>query len=106
MGWSSSLLYVQQDRNSELGSESIVKLLDAVDHWIPVPERVFDKPLLLPVEGTCSIPGRGTVVTGQVERGTLRKGDEVEFIGYKTKIKSTVTGKECTPVTMSVHPMN
>ena len=70
-----------------------MKLLDAVDDWIPVPERILDKPLLFPIEGTCSIPGRGTVVTGQVERGKLRKGEEVEIIGYKSKIKSTITGE-------------
>lgn len=63
-----------------------------MDRWIPLPERVLDKPLLFPVENTYSIAGRGTVVTGQVERGVLKKGEEVEFIGYKSKIKTIVTG--------------
>ncbi len=67
--------------------------MEAVDEWIPLPERILDKPLLYPVENTYSIPGRGTVVTGQIERGTLKKGAEVEFVGYGSKIKTTVTGK-------------
>ena len=83
-----------QERNPELGLESIKKLLDSVDEWIPTPVRDMDKPLLLPVEDTYSISGRGTVVTGRVERGTVKKGDEVEFIGHKALIKTTVTGKE------------
>lgn len=64
-----------------------------MDNWIPLPVRDLDKPLLFPVESTYSIGGRGTVVAGQVERGVLKKGDEVEFVGYKSKIKTTVTGK-------------
>jgi elongation factor Tu len=75
-----------------LGAGAIHKLLEAVDTWIPIPTRDLDKPLLFPVENTYSIGGRGTVVTGQIERGVLRKGDEVEFIGYKSKVKTTVTG--------------
>lgn len=63
-----------------------------MDEWIPIPQRVLDKPFLFPVEKSFSIPGRGTVVTGQVERGTVRKGEEVEFVGYKSKIKTIVTG--------------
>ena len=63
-----------------------------MDSWIPVPERDLDKPFLFPVEATCSIPGRGTVVTGNIERGLLKKGDEVEFVGFKSKLKSTATG--------------
>ncbi len=76
-----------------MGAESIKRLLDEVDKWIPVPERIYDKPFLLPVEAVCSIPGRGTVITGSVERGLLRKGDDVEFVGFKSKLKSTATGK-------------
>jgi len=76
-----------------LGSEAIRKLLDAVDDWIPVPERPLDKPFMFPVESSCTIPGRGTVVTGNIERGTLKKGDEVEFVGYNSKVKSVVTGQ-------------
>ena len=71
-----------------------MKLLAAVDEWIPVPVREMDKPFLLPVEGTFSISGRGTVVTGRVERGTMKKGDEAEFVGKKAKIKTTITGEK------------
>ena len=70
-----------------------MKLLQTVDEWIPTPIRDMDKPFLVPVEDTFSIAGRGTVVTGRVERGTVKKGDEAEFIGYKAKIKTTITGK-------------
>ena len=76
-----------------MGSEAVKKLLNAVDDWIPVPERALDKPFMFPVEATCSIPGRGTVVTGNIERGILKKGDEVEFVGYNSKLKSVVTGQ-------------
>ena len=72
---------------------SIKKLLDAIDSWIPTPVRDTDKPFLMPIEGTYSIPGRGTVVTGQIERGTIKKGSEIEIIGYKSKLKTTVTGQ-------------
>lgn len=75
-----------------MGEESVRKLLEAVDEWIPTPIRDLDKPFLLPVEDTYSISGRGTVVTGRVERGTVRKGDEVEFVGQKAHIKTTITG--------------
>lgn len=63
-----------------------------MDSWIPLPVRDLDKPLLFPVENTYSIGGRGTVVTGQIERGVVKKGDEVEFVGYKSNIKTIVTG--------------
>ena len=72
--------------------DSIKKLLDAVDDWIPTPTRETDKPFLMPIENTYSIAGRGTVVTGQIERGTIKKGSEVEIVGYKSKVKTTVTG--------------
>ncbi len=85
-----------------MGEESILKLLQAVDEWIPTPLRDLDKPFLLPVEDTFSIAGRGTVVTGRVERGRVQKGDEVEFVGHKCKIKTTVIGqsggRECGPL--------
>ena len=76
-----------------MGAESIMTLLNAVDEWIPEPVRVFDKPFLMPVENTYSIPGRGTVVSGQIERGKIKKGDEVEFVGYRSKLKTIVTGQ-------------
>lgn len=76
------------------GAEAILKLLAEVDKYIPTPMRELDKPFLLPVEHVYSIPGRGTVVTGRLERGVLKKGAECEFVGYSKTIKSTVTGIE------------
>ena len=86
-------VHVLQDRKPEIGRDSVLKLLEAVDDWIPTPVRDLDKPFLLPVEDTFSIPGRGTVVTGRVERGTMRKGDEAEFIGHKAKLSTIITGE-------------
>jgi elongation factor Tu len=76
-----SALCALEGRNPELGSASIMKLLDAVDAHIPQPVRELDKPFLLAVEDVFSIAGRGTVVTGRIERGTIAKGDEVEVVG-------------------------
>ncbi len=78
----------------ELGYQAIQKLLDAVDTYIPEPTREVDKPFSMPVEGVFSIAGRGTVATGRVERGRVVVGDEVEIIGFGTKIKTVVTGVE------------
>lgn len=89
-----SALCAIEDTNEKLGKESITKLMDAVDAWIPDPERDLDKPFLMPVENAFSISGRGTVVTGKVERGVINKGNEVEIIGYGKTIKTTVTGIE------------
>jgi len=72
----------------------IQELMDALDSWIPVPERVTDLPFLLPIEDVFSIEGRGTVVTGRVERGIINTGDEVEIIGLKDTAKTTCTGVE------------
>jgi elongation factor Tu len=73
----------------------ILDLMDAVDNWIPEPVRAIDKPFLMPVEDVFSIKGRGTVVTGRVERGILKKGDEVEIVGLREEVlKTTVTGIE------------
>jgi elongation factor Tu len=73
----------------------ILDLMDAVDNWIPEPVRAIDKPFLMPIEDVFSIKGRGTVVTGRVERGILKKGDEVEIIGLRDEVlKTTVTGIE------------
>jgi elongation factor Tu len=83
-----------KDRNPEIGVEAIKKLLDSVDEWLPDPTRELDKPFLMPVEGIFSIPGRGTVVTGRVERGEMKKGDMAEFVGLKSNIKTTITGLE------------
>lgn len=82
-----------QDRNPEIGIESIKKLMESVDEWIPDPVRELDKPFLMPVDGVFSIPGRGTVVTGRVERGEMKKGDAAEFVGLKSNLKTTITGE-------------
>jgi elongation factor Tu len=79
---------------SEIGVPSIVKLVDALDSWIPQPERDIDKPFLLPVEDVFSISGRGTVLTGRVERGIVKVGDPAEVIGLKDTQTTTVTGVE------------
>ena len=92
-----------QGKNEELGVNSIKKLLDAVDEWIPTPVREMDKPFLMPIESTYSIAGRGTVVTGQIERGVIKKGTEVEIVGYKSKLKSTVTGQYTIYMYMYAH---
>ncbi|XP_065511383.1 elongation factor Tu, mitochondrial [Caloenas nicobarica] len=89
-----SALCALQDRDPELGVQSVQKLLDAIDTHIPLPPRDLERPFLLPVEAVHSIPGRGTVVTGTLERGTIRKGDECEFLGYNRHLRSVVTGLE------------
>ncbi|XP_050190551.1 elongation factor Tu, mitochondrial, partial [Myiozetetes cayanensis] len=89
-----SALCALQDRDPELGLNSVLKLLEAVDSHIPQPPRDLERPFLLPVEAVHSIPGRGTVVTGTVERGTIRKGEEVELLGYGRNVRSVVTGIE------------
>ena len=87
-----SALCALEDRNPEMGKDSILKLLEAVDEHIPTPERDLDKPFLLPIEDVFSISGRGTVVTGRIERGTIKSGDEVEVVGHGAKVKTIVTG--------------
>ena len=78
----------------ELGEQSILKLMDAVDKYIPEPERAIDKPFIMPVEDVFSISGRGTVATGRVERGVIKVGEEVEIVGIRPTQKTTVTGVE------------
>jgi elongation factor Tu len=78
----------------ELGAPSIVALVDAMDSYIPTPERVIDKPFLMPIEDVFSISGRGTVVTGRIERGIVKVNDEVEIVGIKDTVKTTCTGVE------------
>jgi len=91
----SALNALEEDTPSELGEGSIIKLLQALDDYIPTPERDIDKPFLMPIEDVFSISGRGTVVTGRIERGVVHVGDEVEIIGMKDKVdKTTVTGVE------------
>jgi elongation factor Tu len=77
-----------------LGTESVLKLYEALDTYIPVPERAIDKPFLMPIEDIFSISGRGTVVTGRVERGIVKVGEEVEIIGIRNTAKTIVTGVE------------
>jgi elongation factor Tu len=89
-----SALKALEGEKSELGEDSIVKLMEAVDSYIPDPERAIDKPFLMPVEDVFSISGRGTVATGRVERGIIKVGEEVEIVGIKATAKTTVTGVE------------
>ena len=79
---------------SEIGVPAILKLVDALDTWIPTPERDVDKPFLMPVEDVFSISGRGTVVTGRIERGVIKVGEEIEIVGIRPTQKTTVTGVE------------
>ena len=78
----------------EIGENSILALMDAVDAHIPQPDRPIDKPFLMPIEDVFSISGRGTVVTGRIERGVVKVGEEVEIIGIRDTVKTTVTGIE------------
>jgi elongation factor Tu len=91
---SGSALAVLEDRNPEIGEEKILELMKAVDDWIPQPERPLDKPFLMPIEDVFSISGRGTVVTGRVETGIVKVGEEVEIVGIKDTKKTVVTGVE------------
>src|SRR5689334_7016134 len=79
---------------SDIGVPAILKLVDALDTFIPEPERAIDKPFLMPVEDVFSISGRGTVVTGRIERGIIKVGDEIEIVGIRPTQKTTVTGVE------------
>jgi elongation factor Tu len=89
-----SALAALEDKNPEIGKESILKLMAAVDEWIPQPERPLDKPFLMPIEDVFSISGRGTVVTGRVETGVIKVGEEVEVVGIRDTQKTVVTGVE------------
>jgi len=81
-------------KGEEGGEASILELFEALDTYIPIPERVVDKPFLMPIEDIFSISGRGTVVTGRVERGIVKVGEEVEIVGIRPTQKTTVTGVE------------
>jgi elongation factor Tu len=83
-----------QGEDSELGTQSILKLYEALDSYVPIPERDVDKPFLMPIEDIFSISGRGTVVTGRVERGIVKVGEEVEIVGIRPTQKTIVTGVE------------
>ena len=89
-----SALCALEGREPALGHDSILKLMEAVDKYIPQPDRPKDRPFLMPIEDVFSISGRGTVVTGRIERGIVKVGDEVEIIGLKATVKTIVTGVE------------
>jgi elongation factor Tu len=89
-----SALMALEGKNPALGHDAILKLMEAVDASIPQPERPKDKPFLMPIEDVFSISGRGTVVTGRIERGVIKVGEEVEIIGIKPTTKTVVTGVE------------
>jgi elongation factor Tu len=89
-----SALMALEDKNGEQGEQSILKLMEEVDRYIPQPTRDKDKPFLMPIEDVFSISGRGTVVTGRVERGVVKVGEEIEIVGLKATTKTVVTGVE------------
>ncbi len=89
-----SALKALNGEDSEIGTQSIDKLMAAIDEYIPVPERDVDKPLLMPVEDVFSIEGRGTVATGRIERGVVNAGEEIEIVGLKDTQKTVCTGVE------------
>jgi len=89
-----SALMALEDKNPELGHEAILKLMAAVDEYIPQPERPVDQPFMMAIEDVFSISGRGTVVTGRIDRGIVKVGEEVEIIGLRPTVKTTVTGVE------------
>jgi elongation factor Tu len=89
-----SALAAVEDRDAEIGEKAILELMAAVDSYIPTPERPLDKPFLMPVEDVFSISGRGTVVTGRVEQGIIKVGEEIEIVGIRPTVKTTCTGVE------------
>jgi elongation factor Tu len=89
-----SALCALEGKSPEIGREAVLKLMEAVDTYIPQPERPKDLPFLMPIEDVFSISGRGTVVTGRVERGIVKVGEEVEIVGIRDTQKTTVTGIE------------
>jgi elongation factor Tu len=89
-----SALCALEDREPKIGHDSILELMTQVDAYIPQPERPIDQPFLMPIEDVFSISGRGTVVTGRVERGVVKVGEEVEIVGLRATQKTTVTGVE------------
>jgi elongation factor Tu len=89
-----SALCALEDREPPIGREAVLELMRQVDAYIPQPERPVDQPFLMPIEDVFSISGRGTVVTGRVERGVVKVGEEVEIVGLRATAKTTVTGVE------------
>ena len=89
-----SALMALEGKNEKIGEESIKELMKAVDEYIPQPDRPIDKPFLMPIEDVFSISGRGTVVTGRIEKGEVKVGEEIEIVGIKDTTKTTCTGVE------------
>jgi len=89
-----SALAALEGRDEEIGKKSILELMNAVDSFIPQPDRPKDKPFLMPIEDVFTISGRGTVVTGRIERGVVKVGDDIEIVGLKPTVKTTCTGVE------------
>ena len=89
-----SALAALEGKDDKIGKESILELMEAVDDYVPQPERPKDQPFLMPIEDVFSISGRGTVVTGRIERGVIKVGEEVEIVGIKDTQKTTCTGVE------------
>ncbi|WP_027849025.1 elongation factor Tu [Marinospirillum minutulum] len=90
----SALMALEGKDDNEMGTTAVTKLVEALDSYIPEPERAIDKPFLMPIEDVFSISGRGTVVTGRVERGIVRTGEEIEIVGIVDTVKTTCTGVE------------
>jgi elongation factor Tu len=89
-----SALKALEGDTSDIGIPSILKLVEEMDNYIPIPERAVDQPFLMPIEDVFSISGRGTVVTGRIERGIVKVGEEIEIVGVKETQKTTCTGVE------------
>jgi elongation factor Tu len=90
----SALMALEGKDDNEMGTTAVKKLVEALDAYIPEPERAIDQPFLMPIEDVFSISGRGTVVTGRVERGVIKVGEEIEIVGIKDTVKTTCTGVE------------
>ncbi|MBA6421582.1 elongation factor Tu, partial [Pseudomonas sp. 5Ae-yellow] len=90
----SALMALEGKDDNEIGTTAVRKLVETLDVYIPEPERAIDKPFLMPIEDVFSISGRGTVVTGRVERGIVKVGEEVEIVGIKDTVKTVCTGVE------------
>ena len=90
----SALMALNGEDDKEMGTTAVKKLVETLDEYIPEPERAVDQPFLMPIEDVFSISGRGTVVTGRVERGIIHTGDEIEIVGIKETTKTTCTGVE------------
>ena len=89
-----ALLALEGKADNEIGTTAVKRLVEALDAYIPEPERAIDQPFLMPIEDVFSISGRGTVVTGRVERGIIKTGDEIEIVGIKDTVKTVCTGVE------------